>query len=230
MTISEWPSAAPPTGTYLLLVAARNLGAYVSILGLNLTGTEPMKPILLGAGFWIRALARLIDYVWFQVLGLLTGINAAITLAILEALSIAEPGWAARIGESRVLLIVLALIGNVSYHTLCEGIHGASLGKLICGLRVRADDLTACGMKSALFRSLAFYLDSLFFGAVGYLEMQKTVMSQRHGDRWARTVVVKTSQVPEDARRSSWRFLYAFALGSAAWGLPQFVAIVWVAM
>ena len=199
----------------------------MSILGLSIMDT---KPVLVGAGFWIRALARLIDYAWTYALGVLVGINAGITLAILEALSIVEPGWADRVGQNNLLTVILSLFGYVAYHTFCEGLHGASLGKLICGLRVRAQDLAPCRMKPALQRSMAFYLDGMVFGAVGYMEMQKTLMEQRHGDRWARTVVVKTSQVPGEARRPNLQFPYAFALGSAAWGLPQFAAIVWTAM
>ena len=199
----------------------------MSILGLSITDT---KPVLVGAGFWIRALARVIDYAWGYVVGLLVGINAGISLVILEALSIAEPGWADRVGQSNLLTFILSLFGYIAYHTFCEGLHGASLGKLICGLRVRAENLAPCRMNPALQRSIAFYLDGLVFGAVGYMEMQKTLMEQRHGDRWARTVVVKTSQIPEEARRPNLQFPYAFALGSAAWGLPQFAAIVWTAM
>ena len=82
-------------------------------------------------------------------------------------------------------------------------------------------------MKPALLRSLAYYLDALVFGAVGYLEMQKTLMQQRHGDRWAKTIVVRTSQVPEISKRSGLRLFLAFVLGSAALILPPVVAIIW---
>lgn len=199
----------------------------MSILGLSITDT---KPVLVGAGFWIRALARAIDYAWGLALGFLVGINAAIALAILEGLSIAEPGWATRIGERNLAVVLLNLLGYVAYQTLCEGLHGASLGKLVCGLRVRAEDLAPCRLKPALIRSLAFYVDGLVFGVVGYLAMKTTPMQQRHGDRWAKTVVVKSAQIPQDAPRPKLHFLYAFVIGSAAWGLPMAAAIVWAGL
>jgi uncharacterized RDD family membrane protein YckC len=199
----------------------------MSILGLSITET---KPVLEGAGFWIRALARAIDYVWSLALGFLAGINAAIALAILEGLSIAGPGWEARIGERDLAIVVLNLLGYVAYQTLCEGLHGASLGKLICGLRVRAEDLAPCRLKPALIRSLAFYVDSLFFGVIGYLAMKTTPMEQRYGDRWAKTVVVKTARIPQDAPRPQLHFIYAFAIASAAWSLPMAAAIVWMGL
>ncbi len=197
---------------------------HMSILGLSITQTEP---VLEGAGFWIRALARAIDYAWSLALGFLAGINAAIALAILEGLSIAEPGWAARLGERSLTLVVVNLLGYVAYQTLCEGLHGASLGKLICGLRVRTEGLDPCRLKPALIRSLAFYIDSLFFGVIGYMAMKATPLQQRYGDRWAKTVVVKSAQIPPDAPRPKLHFIYAFALGSTAWGLPIAAAIVW---
>jgi len=199
----------------------------VSILGISIADA---KPVLVGAGFWIRTLARGIDYAWGMVLGALVGINAGIALAILEGLSIAEPGWAARLGERNPAVMVLSLLGYVAYHALCEGLHGASLGKLICGLRVRAEDLAPCRLKAAFIRSLAFYIDALVFGVVGYLAMRTTPMRQRHGDHWAKTVVVGSVQIPQDAPRPKLHFVYAFVLGSAAWALPLLAAFLWAGL
>jgi len=202
-------------------------GTGMSILGLSITDT---RPVTVGAGFWIRALARLIDTAYGSLLGFFAGIVGAITLGILQLLSAVEPGWPARVSHATLMAFVMSLIGNFFYFTICEGVHGATLGKLICQLHVLSEDLTPCRMKSALLRSLAYYLDALVFGAVGYMEMQKTLMEQRHGDRWAKTIVVRNSQVPETARRSTGRFLMALALGSAAWVLTLAAGVVWVGL
>lgn len=196
----------------------------MSIPGLSITDTRPAIP---GAGFWIRALARLVDSLYGFVVGFVAGLIAGIALAVLEDLSIAAPGVANRIGRVNMALVIAGLIGSLFYETICEGLYGATLGKLICGLRVVSEDLTPCRLKPALLRSSAYYLDAIAFGAVGYLEMRKTLMQQRHGDRWAKTVVVKTSQVPESSKRSGLRFLVAFVLGSAAGVLPATAAVVW---
>jgi uncharacterized RDD family membrane protein YckC len=172
-------------------------------------------------------LARLVDSLYGFVVGFVAGLIAGIALAVLEDLSIAAPGVANRIGRVNMALVIAGLIGSLFYETICEGLYGATLGKLICGLRVVSEDLTPCRLKPALLRSSAYYLDAIAFGAVGYLEMRKTLMQQRHGDRWAKTVVVKTSQVPESSKRSGLRFLVAFVLGSAAGVLPATAAVVW---
>ena len=185
----------------------------MSILGLSITDT---KPVVQGAGFWIRALARVIDLVYGYVMGAIAGFLGGLFLAILTGLSIIDPGWQAGIARGRPLLFVTALLAALCYHSVSEGLCGASLGKLICGLHVLSEDCSPCGLKQALIRSLAYYFDSLFFGAVGYLEMKKTLMEQRHGDRWAKTLVVRSPQVPAAARPSRVRYLLSIALASAA--------------
>jgi len=195
----------------------------MSILGLGLTET---KPVVVGAGFWIRSLARALDLLYGYVVGSLAGICGAFVLAILQVLSLADPGWAARFSQARATLMLTSLVGSVFYQTFCEGLFGASVGKLICGLRVLSEDLSPCRLKPALVRSLGYFVDGLVFGVVGYLEMNKTQMEQRHGDHWAKTVVVRNAQVPEGSKRSGGRFVLAFALGTAAWGFPLVVVLV----
>ena len=195
----------------------------MSILGLNISDA---KPIIVGAGFWIRALARLLDVAYAFVVGVLCGFVAAVILAILQAVSVADPGWPTRTSRGRLLGFLVSLIGTLSYHTLGEGIYGATLGKLVCGLRVLSEDMAPCRLKPAVIRSLGYFIDSLVFGWVGYMEMAKTQMEQRHGDHWAKTVVVRSAQVPQGSRRSVARFLLAFVLGSGAWGLPLTAVIV----
>jgi uncharacterized RDD family membrane protein YckC len=195
----------------------------MSILGLSITDT---KPVIKGAGFWIRALARLGDMGYSYVLGLISGLLGGIFLGILQGLSIIDPGWQNGISGGTWLLWLMSLLGGICYHTLCEGLCGASVGKLICGLRVMSEDCSPCKLKQALIRSLAYYIDSLVFGVVGYFEMTKTLMEQRHGDRWAKTLVVRSYQVPDASKQSGLQILLAIALGSAAFCLVMVVTIV----
>jgi uncharacterized RDD family membrane protein YckC len=189
----------------------------MSILGLSILDT---KPVTLGAGFWIRALARLVDAVYGFALGVVAGVSGAIIVAILEALSVVEPGWGNRISQGSMLVrTLMSLVGSLFYNTMCEGLCGASLGKLVCGLRVLSEDLSPCSLKPAFVRSLAVLVDGLFFGVIGYMSMSKTVTQQRHGDHWARTVVMRNSQVPLGSKRSTAQYLLALALGSVGWGL-----------
>jgi uncharacterized RDD family membrane protein YckC len=197
----------------------------MSILGLSILDT---KPATVGAGFWIRALARLVDAVYGYALGMVAGVQGVIILAILEALSVVEPGWANRISQgSRLVPILMSLVGYLFYHTTCEGLCGASLGKLVCGLRVLSEDLSPCSLKPAFVRSLAYFVDALFFGLIGYASMSTDVRRQRNGDDWARTVVVRNSQVPLGSKRPTAQYLLALALGSVAWGLTLVAALLW---
>ena len=176
----------------------------MSILGLSITDTSP---VIEGAGFWIRALARGLEVAYGYVLGLVSGVLGAIVLLILQSLSIIDPGWQTGISQGKLPLFLMSLLGGICYQTLCEGMCGASLGKLICGLRVMSEDGSPCRLKPALIRSLAYFIDALVFGLVGYLEMTKTRMEQRHGDRWAKTLVVQSPKVPEASRRSGLQVL-----------------------
>ena len=197
----------------------------MSILGLSILDT---KPVTVGAGFWIRALARLVDTVYGFALGMVAGVQVGIILAILEALSVVEPGWGDRISQgSNLMPTLMSLVGYLLYYTACEGLCGASLGKLVCGLRVLSEDLSPCSLKPAFVRSLAGFVDGLFFGVIGYMSMSKTLTQQRHGDHWARTVVVRNSQVPLGSKRSTTQYLLALALGSVAWGLALVAGLLW---
>ena len=202
-------------------------GDGVSILGL---GAVEAHPAVVGAGFWIRALARIIDIAYGYVVGLLGGIAAVIVLVILQALSLVQPGWALRMQHGRLLLFPLSLIGTLLYHTISEGGCGASLGKLICGVRVLSEQQTRCSYTAALIRSLAYFVDGLVFGLVGYLSMNKTQLQQRHGDHWARTIVVPRAQVPAASASSGWTSLGAVAVGTFAWALPMTSAMVVLAL
>ena len=179
----------------------------------------PLLPteITSGAGFGVRFLARLIDLFFGFALGIISGIGACIVLAILQITGVVAPGWEHRIQGLSAVGFGLSMLGAFLYHTATEGVHGASLGKLLCKLRVVTADGHPCSMTRALRRNLAYYWDGLFFGLVGYNSMQKSSLNQRYGDVWAKTIVVKTTDVPTGAERPLWKFFAGFCLGSACW-------------
>jgi uncharacterized RDD family membrane protein YckC len=179
-----------------------------------------------GAGFGIRAGARIIDTVYGLALGFIGGIFAGIGLIILEQAGIVAPGWQERMGGLNLPGWILGLFGTLVYHSLTEGMYGASLGKLICQLRVVTEDARAITVTRALKRSLAYFWDSLFFGLVGYTAMKTSELNQRYGDRWAKTVVVRSRDMPADSKSGVEIFVLAFLMGSVFWTILLALGLV----
>jgi uncharacterized RDD family membrane protein YckC len=170
-----------------------------------------------GVGFWVRVGAQAIDLVLHYLIALLTGVTIGFLIGVV-ALMTGTPvaGLTARLGGSRLLDTLLALAGYIFYHTLCEGLHGATLGKLICGIQVRMVDGKTAGMGAAFLRSLALLVDELFFGLVAVGSMSSSPLKQRLGDKWAKTIVVRRgtrNPASLEAWPSGWKFVLAFALG-----------------
>lgn len=179
--------------------------------------TLPTPTISAGAGFWIRAGARIIDIVYGLVLGLIGGFLAGIALVVLDKSGLITPGWQTRIQGFNFPGFGLSLLGGFLYHSLTEGIYGASLGKLICGLRVATGDGRPIGIAKAMLRSLAYYFDGLFFGLVAYSSMKQSDLNQRYGDKWAHTVVVRSTDLPGESKKGAELFVLAFLMGSVCW-------------
>lgn len=172
-----------------------------------------------GAGFWIRALARIIDIAYGNLLGLIAGILGGIILAILQVFGTLSPGWEQRIQGSSFVGFGLSLLGGFLYHALTEGIHGASLGKLICRLRVLQEDGLPSTIKGGIVRNLGWFVDGLFLGLIGYSSMAKSPLNQRYGDVWGKTIVIKTKDLPVSDTRSPAHFIAGLIIGSACWTL-----------
>ena len=179
---------------------------------------EPLVPtpgsIARGAGFGIRAAARTIDIIYGLVVGLVAGLFAGIVIVFLEQAGDVAPGWQEKIGGVNLVAWGASFLGTLFYHSLTEGMYGASLGKLLCGLRVVSEAAQPIGISQAFKRSLAFYWDGLFFGVVGYLSMKESELNQRYGDHWAKTVVIKTADVPPESKRGAGMFAVAFVVAS----------------
>jgi uncharacterized RDD family membrane protein YckC len=175
------------------------------------------SPISSGAGFWIRAGARIIDVIYGIVLGFFAGILAAIILVVLQRSGFVAPGWQYRMRGFNPPGLMLSLLGGFLYHSITEGLFGASLGKLICQLRVVSENGNAITFPKALLRSLAYYWDALFFGLVAYSSMRQSELNQRYGDKWAHTVVVSSKDAPVNTKRGAEIFVLALLMGSVCW-------------
>jgi len=180
-------------------------------------GYAPEPGALVGVPFWPRFGARLLDLLVHYVISFGAGVIIGIFLAISASLNHTplQP-LIARTTSLSALTFIAAILGAMLYHVISEGGHGSSLGKLALGLVVLQEDGTPCRMGAALVRSLAYYVDALFFGIIAYVAMQKSPLQQRYGDQWAHTVVVRRSQVAPERLRSSGRFLGVLFLAAAA--------------
>lgn len=80
-----------------------------------------------------------------------------------------------------------------AYLVLLEGSFGATLGKLVLGIRVRRPDGSRIGLGAALIRNLARVVDAFPYVIpylVGGIAVSRSDTKQRFGDRWGKTVVV----------------------------------------
>lgn len=167
-----------------------------------------------GAGFWIRTFARVIDLVirnlTFYVVG---NITVAILVIVFLVAGMSDDQLDLLVQEegSNVLInLLLSLLLTATYHTLCEGLHGATLGKLVFGLVAIKDDGSPCSLRAAFYRSLVFPIDSLFFGLVAASKMRESPKNQRYGDKWAGTMVVKRRNLQPAQLRPGWLIVVAF--------------------
>jgi uncharacterized RDD family membrane protein YckC len=178
------------------------------------TSNEDKSP---SAGFGIRALARIVDTLFGLLIGIGAGTLAGVVIMLLGAAGVIAPGWQHRIHGFSLVSLGISLIGNIGYHLFCEGIHGATLGKLCCGICVVTEDMKPSNLKGAMIRTLAFYIDALFFGLVGYHSMSKSPLNQRYGDVWGKTAVVKVKELAPEARRTPTLFILGLLAGAGCW-------------
>ncbi len=169
-------------------------GAQAEPLSVNADGVEY-------GGFGIRAGARIVDVIVGMVLGSIGGAIGGAMSALGSTVVAGGPVAMRSTGLSGLTAVsfLFGTLATVAYHALSEGLGGASLGKLVLGLRVRRSDLSPCTVGAAIGRSLAYYIDSFFFGIVAWGSMSKSPQQQRLGDKWARTVVVKNATMPAGA-------------------------------
>lgn len=167
----------------------------------------------LGVGFGLRTGAQIIDLIIHNILGLLAGLFVGLLIALYAAVTgIPESALTSKLGAANLIGYIFALTGSALYHAVCEGIYGATLGKLILKIHVLREDGTPVSFGSALIRSFALFIDSIFFGLVAYSSMKQSALNQRLGDKWAKTVVVARSTLNQDQLPSGWKFVVAFLI------------------
>jgi uncharacterized RDD family membrane protein YckC len=169
-----------------------------------------------GVSFWPRVGARVIDTIVAAMVGFCAGLVFAF-FALVAARMSGQPAtpMLARQSQGGFAVFVFAVLGQLAYHTVCEGLHGSTLGKLALKMVVVQENGTPCRVWPAAIRSLAYFVDTIFFGLVGYLAMKKTPQEQRHGDEWAHTIVCRRSDAPPQSLRGGGRFLAVFFLATA---------------
>ena len=88
---------------------------------------------------------------------------------------------------------LIPLLITLAYFVLLEGAFGATVGKLVLGIRVRALDGTRIGFGAAAIRNVARMVDGFPYiipYLVGAIAVSRSETDQRLGDRWGKTVVV----------------------------------------
>lgn len=90
-------------------------------------------------------------------------------------------------GGPAFLFFIIAL----AYYVVMEAQQGATVGKLVLGLRVVKEDGGAMDWQASIVRNLLRIVDGLFFYLVGAILVWTSDKKQRLGDRLANTVVVK---------------------------------------
>jgi len=177
---------------------------------------------LLGVTFWPRAAARIIDLVvhFFvavggrRLFGLLVTLAAGLQHKSLSPL-VVRPGPNI-ILQFMFTRLVFAGLGFLTFEAICEGFHGSTPGKFLLGMTVVQEDGSPCRPGAAVIRSLAYLLDILFWGIIGYLNMRKSPQQQRHGDEWAHTVVCRRSEVSQQNLRGGGQFALALFFATMA--------------
>ena len=88
-----------------------------------------------------------------------------------------------------------------AYWILSEWIFGATIGKLICDLRVVSVTGKRCSFGQSVKRNLLRIVDFFPFYLTGFIAAKLSPLRQRLGDQWAKTIVVKKDRrpVPEAA-------------------------------
>jgi uncharacterized RDD family membrane protein YckC len=169
------------------------------------------------AGFGIRAVARIVDVIYGMFVGYSAGIFTGLSLRILNSAGMLPIGWQHHLRGLTPGTFAFGFLAAVTYHFLCEGIHGATLGKFCCGICVVSEDGGPSTLKGALVRSVGYYVDALFFGLVGYHSMKSSPINQRYGDRWGKTAVFRTKDIALESQRAPVVLISALLLGTVCW-------------
>jgi uncharacterized RDD family membrane protein YckC len=130
------------------------------------------------AGVGRRCVAVLVDMAVFLLIALLAGGGYSNNDNGTHNVGVEAGGW----------WLFLIFIG---YYVVFEVLTGWTIGKLVMGLRVVAEDGDSISWGQALGRNLLRLVDSLFFYLIGAIFVWSSSKRQRLGDRAANTFVIR---------------------------------------
>ena len=151
----------------------------------------------------------------FLLRGLARGIDVLLYLQVIEAgariRDFLPPGLFPMPGDVRVWFdIAFSFTAIWIYPTVAEGLTGATLGKLLTGMRVVDVSLERPGWRAVALRNLGLFLDLPLFGLIAYSAIRSSPVGQRLGDSWGGTRVVWRGDAPQ---RPAW---YGWVVGHLA--------------
>src|ERR1700691_1933893 len=130
-----------------------------------------------GVTFGPRVGARLIDYALHYCVTYAAGF--LFSFLVLAASGGHIPPWVmARFRHPGLLGFVPGVLGFVIYNVICVSLHGSTLGKRLISAVVVQESGIRCRMVPAIIREFAYFIDSFFFGLVGYSAMQGSYQEQ----------------------------------------------------
>jgi uncharacterized RDD family membrane protein YckC len=169
------------------------------------------------ANFFLRLAARLLDVLFGVLIVFVANVASVLLLGALKARGYV-PVDAVFAGQLKTPAgIVGILLGGLLYTVTAEAVGGATFGKIVLRLRVTSENLKPSTFKGALLRSAGLCVDALVVPAL--LAMSRSLMSQRVGDRWGHTVVLRASAVLPDSRKGLGLVALGLFSGSTLWGL-----------
>ena len=179
------------------------------------------------AGFWIRVVARAIDWVAVWT----ADFAASVFLALIGGMARSATGFnshafTASLSKTTWVLWVGSVIGTLSYYVICEGVCGATAGKWAIGAQVVGVDVSRCRVSQALIRTISIVVDGMFFGTIGAMSVSNSPLKQRVGDHWADTYVAKRNALPSNVRSSPMHVLATTIVGLVVAGLASAVTKV----
>jgi uncharacterized RDD family membrane protein YckC len=90
----------------------------------------------------------------------------------------------------------IALAIGIGYYVVLEATRGASVGKMVVGLRVTKDDGGSIGWSESAIRNVLRIVDGLFFYLIAAIFVWASDNRKRLGDRVAGTVVLRDRKAP----------------------------------
>jgi len=119
-------------------------------------------------------------------------------------------------GGRFALALLLSVLTSFVNHVLLQGNTGATLGKMMLGLRVVDGSGRVCGVGRAIVRWLFLIVDQFFCFLVGLIVVLVTHPHRRVGDMVAGTYVVSAADVGRPVESQAAMPPYAYA-GQGGW-------------